>query len=411
MRDSAPPAPLIFPKIADSSRGTNQSGVKLYNKSLVLSLIRKYGSLSKTEIAQRTGLSTQTSSVIMKQLEEDRLLVRKEPLRGKVGQPSIPLSLNPEGAFSIGFKFGRRSAELVLMDFIGTARRMVRTTYAYPAPEALEQFIRSGVSEITSHLSEHQRARICGLGIAIPFEMWGWEAEVGAPHEALEAWRAYDIRASVEKLVPWPVHLCNDATAACGAELAFGSGVRYANFLYVFIATLIGGGVVLNGSLYPGHAGYAGAFGSILVPDPSGNGAPQSLIRCASLYILENMMRKEGTDPSILGRSSNDWSEAGSALEGWIEQAANSLSVAIVSAISVIDFEAIVIDGAFPKSIRSAIVERTREKFGRMEMQGVAPVDIVEGMIGSDARVLGAASLPFLADFSQDRELLFRING
>jgi predicted NBD/HSP70 family sugar kinase len=240
--------------------------------------------------------------------------------------------------------------------------------------------------------------------------MWGWEAEVGAPHEAMEAWRAYDIRTGVEKLVPWPVHFCNDATAACGAELAFGSGVRYANFLYIFIATLIGGGVVLNGSLYPGHAGYAGAFGSILVPDPSDSGAPQSLIRCASLYILENMMRKQGTDPSMLGRWSKDWGEAGSSLDEWIEQATNSLSVAIVSAISVIDFEAIVIDGAFPKSIRSVIVEQTREKFGRMETQGIAPVDIVEGMIGSDARVLGAASLPFLADFSQDRELLFRIN-
>jgi DNA-binding MarR family transcriptional regulator len=71
MRDPVIPAPLIFPKTADTSRGTNQSGVKLYNKSLILSLIRKHGSLSKTEIAQRTGLSTQTSSVIMKQLEDD----------------------------------------------------------------------------------------------------------------------------------------------------------------------------------------------------------------------------------------------------------------------------------------------------------------------------------------------------
>ena len=46
----------------------------------------------------------------MKHLERDGLLVREEPMRGKVGQPSIPMSLNPEGAFSIGFKFGRRSA-------------------------------------------------------------------------------------------------------------------------------------------------------------------------------------------------------------------------------------------------------------------------------------------------------------
>jgi predicted NBD/HSP70 family sugar kinase len=411
MRDRTPPSPLIFPKTTNASRGTNQSGVKLYNKSLVLSLIRSHGSLSKTEIARRTGLSTQTSSVIMQQLEDDGLLIRMEPMRGKVGQPSIPMSLNPEGAFSIGFKFGRRSAELVLMDFVGRPRRMVRATYAYPVPNDLERLIRSGVAEITGDLSAHQLGRICGLGIAAPFEMWGWEAEVGAPHEVLEAWRTYDIRTGVEKLVPWPVHFCNDATAACGAELAFGSGARYANFLYIFIATLVGGGVVLNGSLYPGRTGYAGAFGSVLVPDPSGRRLPQSLIRCASIYILENMMRNEGKDPSILWRSSDDWREAGSTLDGWIGRATDSLSMAIVSAISVIDFEAIVIDGAFPKSIRSAVVEQTREKFGHIEAEGVAPVEIVEGMIGSDARVLGAASIPFLADFSQDRELLFRINA
>jgi predicted NBD/HSP70 family sugar kinase len=411
MRHRTFSSPLILPQTAPASRGTNQSGVKLYNKNLVLSLIRNHGSLSKTAIARRTGLSAQTSSVIMKQLEDEGLLIREQPMRGKIGQPSIPMSLNPEGAFSIGFKFGRRSAELVLMDFVGAARRMVRTTYAYPTPEALESFIQSGVADVTAGMTEQQLRRICGLGIAAPFEMWGWQAEVGAPREVLETWRTYNIRAAVEQLVPWPVHFCNDATAACGAELAFGSGTHYTDFLYVFIATLIGGGVVLNGSLYPGRTGYAGAFGSLLVPDPSESGSSQSLIRCASIYILENRLKSEGKDPSILRGSSDEWSEAGSTLEEWIQKVSDSLSIAIVSAISVIDFEAIVIDGAIPRPIRAAIVEQTRQKFERIEAQGVAPVDIVEGLIGSDARVLGAASLPFLADFSQDRELLFRTNA
>jgi predicted NBD/HSP70 family sugar kinase len=410
MRHRAFSSPLPLSKTVHASRGTNQSGVKLYNKNLVLSLIRNHGSLSKTAIAQRTGLSAQTSSVIMKQLEDEGLLIREQPMRGKIGQPSVPMSLNPEGAFSIGFKFGRRSAELVLMDFVGATRRMVRTTYAYPTPEELEAFIQSGVTEVTARMTEHQLGRICGLGIAAPFEMWGWQAEVGAPPEVLEAWRTYEIRTAVERLVPWPVHFCNDATAACGAELAFGNGTHYTDFLYVFIATLIGGGVVLNGSLYPGRTGYAGAFGSLLVPDPSSSGSSQSLIRCASIYILENMLKSEGKDPSILWGSSDEWREAGRTLEEWIQKVSDNLSIAIVSAISVIDFEAIVIDGAIPQPIRAAIVEQTRQKFGRIQTQGVAPVDIVEGLIGSDARVLGAASLPFLADFAQDRELLFRTN-
>jgi predicted NBD/HSP70 family sugar kinase len=395
----------------DASRGTNQAGVKRYNERLVLSLVRSHGSLSKTEIARLTGLSLQTSSVIMKQLENDGLLVREKPVRGKVGQPSVPMSLNPEGAFSIGLKFGRRSADLVLMDFVGTARRSTRTNYAYPTPGELERFVQSGIAEITNDLDEKQAGRICGLGIAAPFEMWGWEDEVGAPHDVQETWRRYDIKTEVERLVSWPVYFCNDGTAACAAELAFGKRTSYTNFLYVFFATFVGGGVVLNGSLYPGRAGYAGAFGSVLVPVPDNpNGAAtKSLIRCASLYILENMLKHDGRDPSILWRSPDDWSEVGTTLETWINQVTTNLSIAISAAISIIDFEAIVIDGAFPQPVRSAVVRQTRDKFSHLDLQGLAPVDIVEGTIGSGAQVLGAASLPLLAGFSRDRDLLFHV--
>jgi DNA-binding Lrp family transcriptional regulator len=223
--------PSTLSETSYASRGTDQSGVKLYNERLVLSLIRSHGSLSKAEIARRTGLSTQTSSVIMKQLEREGLLLREEPLRGKVGQPSIPMSLNPEGAFSIGFKFGRRTATFVLMDLVGNVRRIKSTTYAYPVPKELECIVETSVAEIFDHLDEDQVTKICGLGIAVPFQIWGWEEETGAPPNVVNAWRDYDIKSEVQKRVPWPVHLCNDATAACAAELAFGNRARYANFL------------------------------------------------------------------------------------------------------------------------------------------------------------------------------------
>jgi predicted NBD/HSP70 family sugar kinase len=399
--------PSTLSETGYTSRGTDQSGVKLYNERLVLSLIRSHGSLSKAEVARRTGLSMQTSSVIMKQLERDGLLLREEPLRGKVGQPSIPMSLNPEGAFSIGLKFGRRTATFVLMDLVGNVRRIQSRTYAYPVPKELECVVESAVAEISAHLDEDQATKICGLGIAVPFQIWGWEAETGAPHDVVEAWRGYDIKSEVQKRVPWRLYLSNDATAACAAELAFGNRARYANFLYVFFATFIGGGVVLDGALYPGRSGYAGSFGSILVPDPAVNSA-QSLIRRASIYILENRLRSEGKDPSLLRRFPDDWNDLGATLEEWIEQATDSLSTAVGSAISVIDFEAVVIDGAFPTSVRAAVVQRTRAKFSQMELQGVAPVEVVEGQIGRDASVLGAASIPLLAGFSRDRDLLFR---
>src|SRR3954447_753209 len=104
-------------------RVTQPRGGRVYNARGVLSLVRHHGALPKADIARLTGLSPPTVQVIVQALETDGLLLKREALRGRVGQPSVPLSLNPEGAFSFGVKIGRRSAEIVLMDFVGNVRR------------------------------------------------------------------------------------------------------------------------------------------------------------------------------------------------------------------------------------------------------------------------------------------------
>jgi len=111
-------------------RGSNQRGMRAQNERLVLSLVRRHGCLSKTDIARITGLSAQTVSVITRSLEANRLLARGAPVRGRVGQPSVPLSLNPDGAYFFGLKIGRRSADLVLVDFLGRIRAQRHCRYA-----------------------------------------------------------------------------------------------------------------------------------------------------------------------------------------------------------------------------------------------------------------------------------------
>ena len=87
-------------------RGSNQTGMRAHNERLVLSLIRKHGPMAKAAIARMTGLSAQTVSVIMRALEADGLLVKGEPVRGKVGQPSVPMGLRAQGAYFLGLKVG-----------------------------------------------------------------------------------------------------------------------------------------------------------------------------------------------------------------------------------------------------------------------------------------------------------------
>jgi predicted NBD/HSP70 family sugar kinase len=395
---------------ADLSRGTNQSGVRLYNERLVLSLIRRHGSLPKAEIARRTGLSAQTITVIIRQLEADGLVLSQGRQRGKIGQPSVPFALNPEGAFSIGFKIGRRSTDLILIDLIGGVRETLHRTYPFPSPALLLDFLREGCAAIKAALPRERLRRISGLGIATPFELWNWEEQVGAPHDVMQAWRGFDIAAEVEAISEWPVYLCNDATAACAAELVFGNGADYLDFLYVFIGWFVGGGVVLNGSLFPGRRGYAGAIAPLPVPmiDAEGRLGSAQMLRSASTYTLERRIKLAGGDPGPVWESPGDWSTIEDAVGGWIEEVTDALALMAVSAVSVIDFQAIIIDGAFPALIRSRIVKGVNDKVERFDRQGLMPVEIVEGSIGSGARGIGGACLPLLANFARDREVLFK---
>ena len=393
-------------KIPTLSRGTTQTGVRLYNERLVLSLIRLHGHLSKAEMARLTGLSAQTVSVIVRQLETEGLLKRLSPRRGKVGQPLVPFELDPDGAFAVGLKVGRRSGDLMLLDLAGKVRHTIHRPYNFPSPGDMLEFVKSGVEELVAGLDAVSRLRITGLGIAAPFDLWNWEEEVGAPHDVLMAWRDFDLPQEIAKLFDWPVHFCNDASAACAAELLFGKGQDIRDFAYFYLGYFIGGGIVLNGSLYLGPSGNAGALGSF--PVASQAGTSEQLIRTASINVLEREIAKRGGNPETLWRNSSDWSSAGDALDSWIEIAARGIAIAAAGAAAVLDCAAIVVDGAMPNDVRARLVQAIRGALGHVNMQGITPFTVIEGTIGADARAMGAASLPLFDNFIINRNVLFK---
>jgi predicted NBD/HSP70 family sugar kinase len=378
-------------------RGTNQSGMRDANERVVLSLVRRHGSLSKTDIARMTGLSAQTVSVIMRELENEGLLLRQEPIRGKIGQPSIPMALNPDGAYFLGLKIGRRSAELVLIDFLGKVRASRQMSYRYPAPHETVEFVTEGLTQIRAGLTAAQDKRIAGLGIAMPFELWNWADTAGAPREVMNQWRHRDMRSDIQTQCSFPVYLQNDATSACGAELVFGQTGGLRDFIYFYIGAFAGGGIVLNGSLYSGPSGNAGALGSMPVPGPGGK--PIQLIDIASIAILEQALTAKGQDASYLWTSPEDWGDLGDDLDTWVERAASALAYGVVAASSVIDFEAAIIDGWMPASVRRRLVAATQAAIGKVDVEGLRIPSVREGTVGIHARALGGASLPLSERF------------
>ena len=389
-----------------SPGGSNLSHVRAHNERLVLSLIRTEP-LPRAEIARRTGLSAQTISLITRALSAEGLISTGEPIRGKIGQPSVPLELNPDGAYFLGLKVGRRSAEMILINFMGDILEHRFEGYAYPTPQGIVDFIAVTIPDITRSLENASLHRLHGLGIAMPFQLWSWSDKIDAPAETMEQWRDFSFTDALRDITELPIFIENDATSACGAELTFGQGQQYPHFAYFFMGYFVGGALVLNGSVYAGQTGNAGAFGSIPVIDENSPGALVQLIDTASVYLLENTPQcRKALEGHYLEHDSAFWTKGDPVVDHWIQRAATSLAMAITSVCSITDVSAIIIDGGFPDEIRARIVTATRESLGQVNTRGINLPIIEAGVVGPGARALGAARLPMFSRFLLDQSVL-----
>jgi predicted NBD/HSP70 family sugar kinase len=381
-------------------RGSNQSGMRAHNERLVLSLLRQQGALAKSDLARMTGLSAQTVSVIMRSLESEGLLQKGEPIRGRIGQPSVPMSLDADGAYFLGLKIGRRSADLMLVDFLGQVRAMERRVYRYPTPGTVVGFVAEAMPAVTAVLPADGRDRVGGLGIAMPFQLWNWVAEIGAPQAEMDAWRNRDVQSEIAALTGLPVYVQNDATAACGAELVFGQGERPKDFLYFYFGTFIGGGLVLNGQLYPGRTGNAGGVGPM--PVPGRDGRMQRLFDVASMSKLAEAAEAQGISADHLWAQHAAWHLPDAIIDGWIDGAAQGIAYAALSAAALIELEAVMIDGWMPLAIRAEVTQRTEAALNRLDLSGVERPQVREGTVGANARALGAAAIPLAQKYLVD---------
>lgn len=394
------------PIIRTVSRGVNQSGVRDHNERLLLTLLQRHGPTAGSDLARLANLSPQTVSIILREMEAEGLLARGAPVKGKVGKPSIPMSLAEGGVLSFGCKIGRRSAVLLLADFRGTVRHQLQMTYKYPLPEPIFAFLKQGMADIIGRCSAAERERICGIGVGTPFELWKWSELVGAPADQFSSWRDIDIAAEVGKFTALPVSVVNDATAGCQAEHIYGRGKEFRDYAYFFIGAFIGGGIVLNHSVYQGHQGNAGALGSLRSFGPQGES--QQLIDTASIHLLEARLAENGEDPAGLWAQPQDWERYGKFVEPWIGRTAQELARASLSVCAVIDFEAILIDGAFPTAVKHELVERTRRYLVNQDMRGLVAPRVEAAAVGFNARAIGAATTPLFERYFMNSGLLLQ---
>jgi predicted NBD/HSP70 family sugar kinase len=394
-------------------RGSNQGGMRQFNERVVLQAIRLHGSLPKAEIARLTRLTPQTVQVITARLEADDLVVKLAPVRGKVGQPSVPMALNPDGAFAIGINIGRHRLDMLLVDFAGQVRERSELHYAFPDADTLFPEIESRLQLLRRALKPALRNRLQGIGVAAPLSLGGWRELLGVPPALAAKWDAVDIRERITAMSELPVEFVKDTAAACVAELVAGRGRSIPSFLYLFVDTFIGGGLVIDSHLRAGIHGNAGAAGSLPLGLDHIDAArpPAQLLSLASLFNLERRLAKAGLDAAAAADArALDGAWRPHTL-GWLREAGPAIALAINSAACLLDLEGVIVDGSFSRELLDALLAETGRALDRYDWQGVARPAVLAGTIGSDARAIGGALLPLYANFAPDQDLFLKLGS
>jgi predicted NBD/HSP70 family sugar kinase len=190
-----------------------------------------------------------------------------------------------------------------------------------------------------------------------------------------------------------------------------GQGRDIHSFLYLFLDTFVGGGLVIHSHLHRGQYGNAGAVASLpLRVTGADERVPPQLVSQASLWDLEQRFREHALDPMAAYDAralQAPWQVY--TLE-WVETAARALAHCIVSGTAFLDLEAVVMDGVVAPTLMQSLVARTNEALKTYNWEGLqAPPRLVRGSIGSDARALGGALLPLHACFAPDREIFLKV--
>ncbi|UVJ41345.1 ROK family protein [Arthrobacter sp. CJ23] len=370
------------------------------NLALLTTLVHHHGVLSRAQLTKRTGLNRSTVGTLLGQLLALGLVYETAPSgEGQVGRPSpevrpsqavAALAVNPEiDAVTIG-----------LVSLGGKVQKKIRfETERIPTAREAVNIAAAVVEGMRSELDASYR--ITGIGMAVPGLVNRADGVVlHAPHLG---WRNEPVAAMMGDVTGYYCQAANDASLGAEAELIFGAGAGQKNLIYLNGgASGIGGGIIANGALLSGAAGYAGELGHTFVRT-SGKTCHCGATGCLETEVSQSRLFElaglSGGDASQLEQAlrRNNSPEVSTEVARQLEY----LGIALRNAVNTFNPEVIVLDG-FLGTLHALSPAALNEFLASQAMDGLAAqVSIRRAALGSDLMMIGAAELafsPFLAD-------------
>jgi glucokinase len=315
------------------------------------------------------------------------------------------------GALAIGIDIGGTKVAGGLVDVDGKvlARARRDTPHRSKSPGVVEDTIVEVVSELLLGSAGRDIVAV-GIGAA-GFVAADRATVVFAPHLS---WRDEPLEKNLQRRIPLPIAVDNDANAAVWAEWRFGAARGQSHVVMVNLGTGIGGAMVLDGQIMRGRYGIAGEFGHMqVVPGgqrcecgnkgcweqyASGNALvreARSLMTANSPMATDLLIRIAGDPLALTGPMITQAAREGdpTAIE-LLAEVGQWLGVGIANLAAALDPGVFVVGGGV-SAAGDLLLEPARGTFRRqLTGRGYRPeAVIVAAELGNEAGLIGAADL------------------
>jgi predicted NBD/HSP70 family sugar kinase len=229
------------------------------SRGLLLDLVRARGPISRVELAQVTGLTQATVSILVRQLLADGLVADAGRSESTGGKPRELLALVPSARFAVGLQLEADSTTAIVADLAGAVVGRLRTRGVLDdGPAAFVADFAERIDLLLGALGV-ERERVVGVGVVTPGGVdRSGERVVGLPGPRGEEWAASPLRSALEAAAGLPVLLDDDASAAAVGEFWAGTFPATGAHCTLYLAGGIRAGIVLDGALYRGSGSGAG---------------------------------------------------------------------------------------------------------------------------------------------------------
>ncbi len=225
------------------------------NYFLVLNIIKKYSSITKSEIANITGLTYPTISSIIEELREKGLVKFGKKQNSSMGRKPRSIEFRYNAGLIVGIEIGLGFYG-ILTDLNGNiiTRKKISLTKNVLDIKKIQQFIENLIK------NNCDIKRIAGIGIGVAGLVTKEGEYLGRANQI-----KIPIKKSLEEKFSVPVFVENDADTGMIAEHQLGVAKEVKNAIYILKRERgLGFGILVNGEIMKGHNGFAGEnFGII----------------------------------------------------------------------------------------------------------------------------------------------------